>query len=391
MNSGKNLVLLQPNNTSPDLVDAIVYETQMDLNLFDLLLPINISNLKSKMPHSRQTFHFENSSMSDLKIKQIQTRIFDDEAYYFNNRYVAKDVKEAFLTINLNNTKLQSLKLNIISDAANDYFETKLLHEVEALNDYITSISTSHLIAGESAVFLEKSGEIHLLTQELENIKTFNDKTRLAANLKPRFESKHDWKSVHFGAQPRQFIYSDHSQVLSIDSRIKTKDAHQTRELFKLSTKYVDTHELINRTQIAENECFYHLICCSKTLLIVDERYNKQPLMSWKHHLKHSAMFLDNLFVTNNSELQHYALISDAFSSYAYQFCTKQGMVVSCNFPYKLDAPIDMINELPETFDKRLDNQLKHRLDEHIVGFKPLRYSNSFALFQVRLNVNKVL
>jgi hypothetical protein len=279
-----------------------------------------------------------------------------------------------------------------------DCFRTKLLYEVQTNTDYISSMRASHLIQGECAVLLQESGDICLLTDEC-IVKSFDDPAliKIASGLKPKFTTKNLWKSVHFGAQPRQFIYSDCSQVVSIDSRIKNLGNNLNNEIFKVSLEYLEFDELISRTQIADNDFYCHLICCSKTFVVIDERYTKQPVLSWKHNLKSSAIFLEDLYMpsfsctfsnnyweqSSSNDCSHLALISDACHTYSFQYSTKHNMFMSFNFPLKLDSPIDMVNYFPESYDKRLSNHIKSRLSERLVGFSALKYSNSFALFQV--------
>lgn len=395
MNNGEDLVMLHPNISHQNQIDVNIYKTQTDLNnasIADVLIQVNSDNLKNdtNYKNNKKSINFNRDNDPNLIINQIQCETFDDEANYFNSKKVAQNVKQAFISLNLSNSKVQTFQLQLNDEYCEEYFDTKLLYEVKTNSDYISSISSSHLIQGECAVLLEKSGDIHLLSDEQRLSKYFEDESslKIANGLQPIFYSKSKWKNVNFGAQPRQFIYSDHSQVLSIDSRIKSIGNNSNREIFKLSDKYVEIDELINRTQIAENDYYYHLICCSKTFLIIDERYTKSPMLSMRHNLKSSALYLDNLFLPSADHSQdytHLAILSDSAENHAYQFSVKNGMFLSHNFPRKLESPNDMISYLPNSYDKRLANHLKYRLSEPVIGFSSLRYSNSFALFQVCL------
>jgi len=387
MNNGHDLITLYPNNKNNCQINVNLHRIHDKFkSISELLVKCNYENLRNDTENKiNHTINLKNDN--DF-IKQIQTKTFDENSYYFDNSLIAQEVNKAYITINLNNNKVKTFLLELNNESNENYLNTKLLYEAKTNNDYIISISSSHLIPGESAVLFDNNGEIHLLSEENDS-NCFDDKSCIVKGLESCFSLKNGWKNVQFGAQPRQFIYSDYSQVISIDSRIKSKSNQSN--IFNLSNNYIESGEIISRSQIAENDYFFHLICCNKTLLLIDERYTKQPLLSWKHNLKSPAVFLESLFIPKkdynqtNKEYTHFAIISDTYQNIAYQFSTKNGMCLSHNFPMKLDSPLDMIECLPESYDKRLTNHLKYRTNEQVIGFNGLKYFNSFALFQVIL------
>jgi hypothetical protein len=225
-------------------------------------------------------------------------------------------------------------------------FETKLLYEISSSRDLVSCVAASHLIQGECAILLNKTGDVYLLNEETVNTINIDDQNakslRIASGIEPTygsFDENKNWKSIRFGAQPRQFIYSDFTQLISIDSRIKTTNKSNFRELFsfnKINNSW-NNSEIIHRTQIADNDYFCHLICGSKTLTLVDERFTKHPLLQWKHHLNSPAVFLKNFYLpslTNNlsensmsrSNYSHFVVYSDANEVFLQQFSTKHGM-----------------------------------------------------------------
>ena len=70
-----------------------------------------------------------------------------------------------------------------------------------------------------------------------------------------------------------------------------------------------------------------------------------------------------------------------------YQFSLKTGTYVSHNFPRKLDSPKNLIEYLPDEYDKRLNRHLDYRLRKPALGMSTVKYKDSFALFQVKLFV----
>jgi len=87
-----------------------------------------------------------------------------------------------------------------------------------------------------------------------------------------------------------------------------------------------------------------------------------------------------------NERATQMVVCSDGFEIYAYQFSLKQGMCVSHDFPRKLDSPKDLINYLPEDYDKRLGNHLEFRLKRPVLGLSSVQCGNEVALFEMQQN-----
>lgn len=141
---------------------------------------------------------------------------------------------------------------------------------------------------------------------------------------------------------------------------------------------------------MCQNEYYTHLVCTANELILVDERFNvnNKPLLTWTHHLKSPATYLNNLYLTNsNNEYSHVVLCSDSTETFVYQFSLKTGTYVSHNFPRKLDSPKNLIEYLPDDYDKRLNRHLDYRLRKPALGMSTVKYKDSFALFQVKLFV----
>lgn len=365
MNSGKQLLSIRANTTKNDLycieIDILKREKRYDSTQIDF-----VKYYKREKEHLPQQILTE----KNLQINEIDTKIYDEEGY-FNSHRMAKGLTEAFLHVNYESKCFKSFHLDTKTRTTNQ------LNEINFTNELISSISGSNLIRGECSI-LTNNGNIYLSNELSSNEDNLQNITK---NLQPIFKSDFDWKSIKIGAQPRQFVYSDHSQITAIDSRIKTSVNHLGKEIFKPVNKYLDPNELICRTDIIENDYNYHLACCSKSLVLIDERFPNRPLLTWKHFLKSPAQFLKNNFLTSNRNL---VLCSDSNDIYLYQFSTKVNNVpVAIDFDRKLDRPLDIIDHIQDSYDKRLTRYLNNRLGSPILSLGLLRNYDSFALFQV--------
>lgn len=74
------------------------------------------------------------------------------------------------------------------------YFDTSLLYELSVPNDRVACIAGSHLIQGECAIVLEKSGDIFLINEEVcgtNQIIQENDAMRVAAGIQPLWDNNY--------------------------------------------------------------------------------------------------------------------------------------------------------------------------------------------------------
>lgn len=347
---------------------------KLEINLFEReKVPrgdqIDFIKYYKPVKESTQEIYDKNNS----QIYQIDVRTYDEESY-FNSSRMSKCSKDAFLNVNYENKYLKCFHLEMENTKK---FKTNFLHEINFDTQKIESISGSNLIRGECAV-LTNDGNVYLTNELSSNL---NDLTKIARNLQAKFKSDLDFKSIKIGSQPRSFIYSDHSQITFIDSRIKTSLNLISKEILNPINKYLEPNEIICRTDIVENDYNYHLACCSKTLILLDERFPNRPLLSWKHFLDLPAQYLCNTFVSPDRNV---IICSDLDDIFMYQFSTNTNNIpISFEFDRKLDRPVEIIHQLPESYDKRLDRYLQNRLGKSILSLSLLRFYDSFALFQV--------
>lgn len=180
MNSGQELIVVHPNLSDQSILDLNIYKCDMNevQSIPDILLPHNRSNLsKKKSKHHVQTIGEEGIN---AKIKQIHCQTFDEYSTYFDSQKIAEDVTEAFLTVNFSDTKAQTYLLELDEDGS---FNTRLMYDmVMSDGDLISDITQSHLIQGETAYVLKKSGDVFLVNEESIN-KSINSK--VATGLQP--------------------------------------------------------------------------------------------------------------------------------------------------------------------------------------------------------------
>ena len=358
----------------------------------NLMLQINRDNLKAVASHRfTQTMPTENLKKTyNRSIKQIECNTFDELGLYFNSPVVAEEVREAFLAVNIGDTKMQSLMLDLDEQqlVQEDRCNIKLLYELNTSADTIACVAGSHLIRGESAILLNECGDIYMANEDSASSTCLEENAHLlkvANGIQPKFASFSNWKSVRFGAQPRQLIYADHSQVVSLDSRIKSLNNNLNRALYTLDMNDIQRGELIHRTELAQFDCFTHLVCGSTKMRIVDERFARHAVLSWTHQLTPPAIFFKSFYLPTTRS--HVILASDSMEVFAHQFSVKHGTYLSHNFARKLDAAKDLIGYLPDSYDRRLSNHLEYRLSRPMLGFDVIQFQNSFAMFQVSKNI----
>lgn len=164
MNSGKELIVAHPNLSDQSILDLNIYKCDMSevQSIPDIVLPHNRANLsKKKSKPYVQTLKAEGVNG---KIKQIHCQTFDECSAYYGSQKIAEDVTEAFLTINFSDTKAQTYLLELNQDGC---FNTRLMYDIEMSNgDLISDITQSHLIQGETAYVLKKSGDCFLVNEE---------------------------------------------------------------------------------------------------------------------------------------------------------------------------------------------------------------------------------
>ena len=110
---------------------------------------------------------------------------------------------------------------------------------------------------------------------------------KVAQNLNPIFKvkkldliNKTEWQAINFGcSHPRDLIYSDNTQVISIDSRSPSKTTN--RKIFLATNKDLMPNELINKSDVIKNSNYYHIVHCSEHMALIDDRFADRVVLKW--------------------------------------------------------------------------------------------------------------
>lgn len=324
------------------------------------------------------SLHFGNSNLADfLSEKELKDSSIESIKYKFTDILTLdKQIKEIrrqhnfdedffFINIRFNSTCFKTLKIN------SDLNLIDIVFEKEFKKRKIKSICPSPHVKGEFAICVDN--ELMLQTDNV-----LKSVSKIGDNLMPLFESLTSTrKYLTFSSHPRNFIYSDYSRVSIIDTRLPTS---QAIELFAFNQ---DSNELIELNKINESDFNQHLICGTRSIFIVDERFKSRSLISWKHDLKHrpNIMHIKNFNALDN------IFLSDVERIYSYQFSTKKyDCPIMHNSPYRIDCLRDMCINLPNNYDKRFKRHLDYRCSKPLVATSVLNENNSFILFQMYPN-----
>ncbi len=351
--------------------------SQLEIN--SIKLPNNFDIKRNGSIISESILKYNNTNSTNIvnlkkqnKINHIDLSKFTEFEYFTND---SKESNEVFVNISYGNSKLKTI---LLKNQKDEILNIESLYKTEFENENILGISGSEFIKGECAVVTNEN--IYLTGQYWNNYKE-----KVATDIEPLFKSDIRCKSVSFGNNPRHLIYNDYSQVLNIDSRIKT---NRNKELLKLPCKYLDKNELIYRSKKLQNDFNCHLICCSNSMIVIDERFNNYPLLKWKHNIKSSINLMENFSIDLEDYETNFCIFSDSKNVFSNQFSLKLNNVPICqNYPLKLDSISDFYRDISECsfHNKTLNRILNQNSQKPILGLSHVKKGNSFALFQVFL------
>ena len=319
------------------------------------------------------------NKLTGHKIKQISTQLipeFESEG-------------EFMINICVNGTQVKTVS-SVLSNTNSNWddveLDSKVIESKEFNKQYIHSLASSPHIYGECLFIFGDKNEIVLRT--VNNEGNF-DYQSVCQDIFPNFESSSNWRNVLFGNHPRNVVYSDYSKICCIDTRLKPSN---TNEIFsinsEISKKFLNINEVIERNVFTKNDFNAHIICCTNTLLIVDERFTSRPLITWKHHLNLKPIHLQTITLNNTNN--NIILCSDATDIFAYQFnLNENSMPISYSFPLKIDTLYsDFETHLPEGYDKRLKRHFSWRLKQPILSMSTVNDNDKFAIFQMPSNTD---
>lgn len=389
MNSANDLVFIYPNSFKRNVVEISVNNRRADGQRTN-----NIENLCKDYSYARS--HFINSESTKrpdhvrFEINQLETTIFNDEVSYFDPTSARTSCNEAHLSVNFGDRILKSYRLEF---SEND-LRIKSLSTVDfsSVNKRISCISNSKLIRYETAVLV--GDEIYLIDEELEQV-NFDSMPKLASNLNPLFHSDHfNWQSIQFGNQPRKLIYSDCTQVLAIDSRLRSSPT--MNDLFRPIQAHLEPNEIVYRTKLIENNYSMCALLCSDSLVLLDERFVRKPLFKWKHCLEWPGVFLENsylldekhcspsnLIIIGNTHDDFYMYESSDLSEVKTNPSTKDSRIISSGFTRKMDKTSERLHDFGDFYDKRYARYLNVEFGKPNLAVSLLKLDNSLAFFKV--------
>ena len=311
-------------------------------------------------------FAFDTTSQhNNLGINQIETVLFEPENHQFH-----KLNQNVYTAINCGKKKVQNLEIEIkFKPSQNDpsqhfiyKIKKKLLYDINFINEHIYFVQPSSYIKGECLILCDD--KIYL-ANEL-NSNPSNDLNKIAQGIQPLFSSESPNKNVKFGSNPRQFVYMDHSQIFSIDSRVKSSS--QQNKLFTLPNKHLNSDELIYMNKIIEDTYNLQLVFCSKSICAIDDRFPNRPLLMWKNMLKQDPIYLNCIRFNSDINLMIYG---DKSEIYAEQFSLKLS-----ESPQSLNHTQKLLTR-SELSGKKLMSPLPN------LNYSTINYSDSFDLFEV--------
>lgn len=356
-------------------------------------LEVNVNNLKMTRKRDESCFNsFKNSITSSLtykiekcfvkkidKMKFGQSEIYEIDSCKFDE---GDNDYETYLSINYRVKFLKTYSLEF----KEKQLKTKLLYNLDFSNEHssIKSHSLSRLIRGETAILL--NDEVYLRNE------SNSASIKIATELRPKWDSIiNSWQSIKFGLlHPRQFLYTDQTQFISIDSRIRNKSLKRDLFTANLQTNYLNPNELILKTEPVENSSHLNLILCSDTLVLSDERNLSIPLLSWKHFLKNNGpIYLNNWYLPIDGGLNCVSCANSSNECYLYHFGTAANCPpVSFNYTLKLDDFSDYMRSLSDfNCNMQINRILKRRLlQDSVISLSPLKYQdNCYSLFRVSI------
>ena len=323
------------------------------------------STLHSKILESHQ------NSIRTCKhpIKQIDTKLFD------KNLLLEKSIEQCVSILNLENRVAQ---MNFLEIEANKSLSFRTMYELNFERHDLSHVEASHFIKGESALLYD-------LTIFLADQTCYNDLTRLqriSQRIEPLFNTNHNWNSVKYGAGPRQLVYCDSTQMISIDSRVANLTNKRHINLFSLPNKFLqETNELIYRTQTFDN---HHFICGSKNIVIIDERCPNRPLLIWKNLHQFPILHLDvvNLFDDGTRAI----VTCDKKEVYTHLFSLKTEVPVAFNYPHLLSTSIEEQESIDDD-NEMIINKASFKNVQNI-SYSLISGFDYMGLFEVSLNWN---
>ncbi|XP_060591852.1 uncharacterized protein LOC132746646 [Ruditapes philippinarum] len=255
--------------------------------------------------------------------------------------------------------------------------EGKLSVVHECSNRRIQSIDISPYIPGE-CVLVDDDGQCYLWsTGSLDTI---------CAHGEPRFHVNDSWRHVQYGSHPRHVVYADQTAVQMFDLRMK---GQQGVDLFSLPSDILYNRERIRAVSRHSASSFYHLVATDYKLLIMDERYQKYPVLRWEHMLISPPQYMSVVSEADDSSGEaddNFIYIGSQYPPevHAFRFSARNGQPpLSIAQPHRASSITD-ISKWPQFCDKCPNvDKLHNRLDTSLAGIATVPWQQGHVIFQM--------
>jgi hypothetical protein len=366
---GDSLTYVGPNFDNPDHLNVHIHR-KSDLKHTKSHIA---HDLVQELQHKPSLKHLISLNNDQCPYLELDLQLFDENSYFeildTDSNASESSTAEIYLNLRFKNQKAKTLLVEL--NPITNFFNYKTLNEslFETTEGEIRSIKGSRLIRGESVALTSKNS-IYLMGETFGKIKMYDSID----------DDNHffNYQSIEFGSQPREFIYANSKRLTCIDCRIKKP---HSKEIFKVKH---ENRDRIQKTNVVCNNFNLHLICCDKTVNLVDQRYPNHALMTWSSYLNKQCVFMKNYCLNLDGDKtinKNYVLLSDSSDLFMFRFNEK--LHNSEANVLKLDSSLEFKKNLPKSYDKRLDRCIDSHLNKPIVALSSCNYQDKIAVFHV--------
>lgn len=251
------------------------------------------------------------------------------------------------------------------------------LHKIKSTEGCcFRSLSLSPYIPGECAVITaDGTCSLHTASQQKQVID----------NLQPRFQVTDHWQHVHWGSHPRQLTYCDQTVVQMLDLRVP---CFEGTDIFSLpSNKHLHNRERIRTCGHNPELAFYHTIATDYSLMLLDERFRKYPVLKWDHLLSCPPQYLSMVNAGNEARTRDYIVyVGSQYPAEVHGFefsLTANRPPVAVSLPYRAAKIVDM-SSWPQFTDVCTNpSMLRDRLNVSLAGLAVAKWKNGHMVLQL--------
>ncbi|WAR00340.1 TAF1C-like protein [Mya arenaria] len=120
--------------------------------------------------------------------------------------------------------------------------------------------------------------------------------TKCGLPIQPRFAVSDSWSHAHFGAHPRELLYCDQTALQLLDIRTPAKEGV---DMFALPNKSLHINERLRTCSPHQASTFYTVLATDFSLMLVDQRFPRQPVVKWDHMLHSPPQYICGLSLSS--------------------------------------------------------------------------------------------